>query len=108
MKKVSINSRGIKIKGIKCTEIEWCVEAEDVIDTEGMTEEEIDKAVEDIEAELPEEVYVPLDEATSDLVVVSDFIEEKLTDTLSDKYGWLVVGYNYKLIGEDDKEYNLK
>lgn len=106
MAKVNMSWCKTEIKGVKCTEIDWCVEIEDVYDTDEMTGEEIDAAIEEIEADLPTEKYYPLPQTTNDLEVVKEFVNG-LADKLSDDYGWLINAFNYKLIGVDDKEYEF-
>ena len=106
MEKVNMSLCKTEIKGVKCTEIDWCVEIEDVYDTDEMTGEEIDAEIEEIEANLPTEKYYPLPQITNDLEVVKEFVNG-LADKLSDDYGWLINSFNYKLIGVDDKEYEF-
>ena len=95
-----------EIKGVQCTDIDWCVEIEDVCDTESMTDKEIDDAIEEIEANLPSRKYYALETPTNDLEAVQSFVNS-LADKLSDDYGWLINAFNYKLIGVDDKEYEF-
>lgn len=106
MAKVNMGWCKTEIKCVKCTEINWCVEIEDVYDTDEMTDEEIYAAIEEIEESLPTEKYYPLPQATNDLEVVKEFVNG-LADKLSDDYGWLINAFNYKLIGVDDKEYEF-
>lgn len=95
------------IVGIKATEIDWCVDIDDIpfhYDNEEEHEEEIEAAIEEIESGLPNEEFIPF---------VNDDIDEicqkvsTIADILSDKYGFLVNAFNYHLIGEDGNEYEI-
>lgn len=93
----------VPIKGVKCTEISWCIDSTDVPDADNMTEEEIEKAIEEIESTLPKEDYYPLPHFTNDYDEVKEFVSS-LDEELSNKYGYLVYGFNYNLVGIDGKE----
>lgn len=106
MSKVNMGWCQTEIKGVQCTEIDWCVEIEDVCETEGMTDKEVDDAISGIEANLPTKKYYPLETPTNDMEAVKEFVNG-LADKLSDDYGWLINAFNYKLIGVDGKEYEF-
>lgn len=97
----------VEIKGLKCTEISWCVEPSDVDGLwDGSNEEEIETAIEEIVSTLPVEKYFPLPIKTCDVESVNDFVNG-ISDKLSDEYGFLVYGLNYCLIGADGKEHEF-
>jgi hypothetical protein len=102
-KGISRSESNVPIKGVKCTEIKWCIDSTDVPDADNMTEEEIEKAIEEIESTLPKEDYYPLPHFTNDYDEVKEFAYS-LDERLSNKYGYLVYGFNYNLVGIDGKE----
>jgi len=69
------------------TNIEWCVEDEDIYGADELTDYELDCKIDEIIKSLPTIVSVPIDEELD--------IQEQINDYLSDKYGWLVESYNY-------------
>lgn len=102
-KSINCGATNVPIKGVKCTEIRWCIDSTDVPDADNMTEEEIEKAIEEIESTLPKEDYYPLPQFTNDYDEVKEFAYS-LDERLSNKYGYLVYGFNYNLVGIDGKE----
>ena len=71
---------------LKITNINWCVEEEDVIDLfeDEPTQKEINDEIKKIKKSLPKTATVEVDD------------EEEIADALSDEYGWLVESFDYK------------
>lgn len=93
-----------KLAGIKITDIDWCVEDEDVISEiygwEGLDEigdDVINEKIEEIRAGLPTEEFIPVNK--QNLAATLD----DASDWLSDKYGWLVTSFNYNLVDDEGK-----
>ena len=91
-----------KLAGIRITDIDWCVEDEDVIaevygweDVDEIDDAAIEEKIEEIRAELPTEEFIPANKQNLGAVL------DDASDWLSDKYGWLVNSFNYNLV--DDK-----
>ena len=101
-----------KIKGIRITNIDWCVEEEDVMDCyewwsriDEVGDEEMNAAIEKIKSELPTEDFIPI--LPQDDQSIIEFKIADIADWLSDKYGWLVNSYAYSLIDTDGAERHL-
>jgi hypothetical protein len=105
-KRINSSATNVPIKGVKCTEIHWCIDSSDVPDADNMTEEEVEKAIDEIEATLPECEYFPLPHFTIDYNEVKEFVRS-LDERMSNKYGYLLYSFNYKLIGIDGEEYEF-
>jgi len=81
---------------IKAYDIDWCVEEEDLMDeispedfpNEELYYKEVMKRSAEIKNELPDEVVVEVD----------DEDEELIANAISDKVGWLMYSYEYKVI----------
>lgn len=101
-----LNQFRTPIKCVRCTEIDWCVEPTDVPNFEEKTDEEIEKAIEEIEATLPKEELYPLPQITSDGIIISEFVSG-LDEKMSNEYGFLIKAFNYELIGIDGKSYEF-
>lgn len=87
-----------KLAGIKITDIDWCVEDEDVWNEfDNQTDDEIKAEIEEIKAGLPTEEFIP----TNKQNLADDLI--LLSDKLTDKYGWLVTSFNYNLVDDEGK-----
>lgn len=91
-----------KLAGIRITNIDWCVEDEDVIqdlygDDEDFeaNEENVRNVIDSIKRDLPTEEWMPTNKQrlANDLALVADW--------LSDKYGWLVNSFNYNIVDEN-------
>ena len=102
----------IKIKKIRVTNIDWCVDEEDAMDynewrarNDEVSDEEINAAIEKIKSELPTEVFIPI--LPQDDQTIIDFKIADIADYLSDVYGWLVNSYDYSLIDADGTERHL-
>lgn len=80
---------------VKCTNINWAVEDEDVIDglPENVSDEEIVAEIERIKSKLPHEVTLKL-EADSE----ADITEDYVSDELSEQTGWLHEGFDYEIV----------
>lgn len=71
---------------IKVTDIDWCVEEEDVyemFDCEP-TDEQVEEKILEIKNALPKEAVVEVDDL------------DEIADALSDEFGWLVNDFEYK------------
>jgi len=83
---------------VKCYDIDYCVEEEDVEDLiedndiDIDDDEAIEQLIQDVKNELPKEVILNIDcdedELDDDLIV----------DELSDETGWLINSYSYDII----------
>ena len=84
---------------IRVYDIDYCIEDEDVFDNFGdlNNEDEIEKAIKEIRDSLPQEIYIEdgfEDFDEDDFENIEDFIADKI----SDKTGWLVNTYRYKIM----------
>jgi hypothetical protein len=81
---------------VKCYDIDYSVEEEDIIDCfdpfEELSDEEIENKIKEVKASLPKEVILNIDceedELDDDLIV----------DELTDETGWLINSYSYDII----------
>ena len=83
---------------VKCYDIDYCVEAEDIEDLAedyGIDiddDEAVERLIDDVKDRLPKEVILDIDceedELDDDLIV----------DELSDETGWLINSYSYDII----------
>lgn len=81
---------------IRVYDIDYCVEDEDVADLVE-NEEDIDDKIKEIKDGLPQEIYIEdgfEDFDEDDFENIEDFIADKI----SDKTGWLVNTYRYKIM----------
>ena len=85
----------VRIKGVKCTEIDWCIDPSDI----GCDEFD-EAAVEAVEDTLPKEEYYPLPHISDDSEYVQGFVIS-LADKMSDEYGYLVNSFNYHFVYAD-------
>lgn len=87
-----------KLAGIRITNIDWCIEEEDVWNDYGnQTDDETKAEIEEIKAGLPKEVFIEADK---------DSLPDTLAgvpDILSDQCGWLVNSFDYNLVDMDGK-----
>jgi len=82
---------------VKCYDIDYCVEEEDIIDCfdpfEELSKEEIESKIKEVKESLPKEVILKIwcddeDDLDDDLIV----------DELTDETGWLINGFQYEII----------
>ncbi len=104
---------------IKVTEIDYCIEKEDVeaeakehfnisededLEDTGIFQNDFDKKCEEIIEEivegLPSELIVEIDDDVDD-----DNIEDEIADAISDKTGWLVNTYEYEKIRQSQIDF---
>ena len=85
----------MKVK-VKCFNIKWSVEAEDVCYNlpKDATDEDIEKEIEFVKQDLPDEVVLTLDNDWAD----KDEEEEFISAALSDATGWLHEGFDYEIV----------
>lgn len=93
-----------KLAGIRITNIDWCVEDEDVItelydweDVNEIDDDVIKEKIEEIRAGLPTEEFIPANKQNLGAVL------NDVSDWLSDKYGWLVNSFSYNLVDDGGK-----
>lgn len=93
-----------RIKGFKITNINWLVEEEDVLDLieDGMTDEEIESLIDQVEQDLPTEAFLPYESDNPEALLSA---ARELDEWLSDTYGYLVKSFNYAMIGDDGEEH---
>ena len=100
------------IKGIKVKNIDWCVEANDIIDyhewnilEDNICDGEIQSEIDRVLSELPKEEYIPIE--SDHISVIGEKIDD-IADWLSEKHGWLVNSVEYALIDSDGKELQIE
>ena len=83
---------------LKCFDIDYCVEEEDVIDSVNVRPQyttswydAIDEKIEEIKADLPKEVIIIVEADEDDL-------EDVAVDELSDETGWLINSFDYTIL----------
>ena len=91
---------------LKCYNIDYCVEEEDVIDSVAVRPQyttswydAIEEKIEEIKADLPKEVIIEIECDEEDL-------EDVAVDALSEETGWLINSFDYEILDgystEDD------
>ena len=85
----------MKVK-VKCTNIKWVVEAEDLDPAflRTASDEDIEKEIAFIKQDLPDEVTLTLDNDWAD----KDEEKDIIAAALSDATGWLHEGFEYEII----------
>ena len=83
---------------LKCFDIDYCVEEEDVIDSVDVRPQyttswydAIEEKIEEIKADLPKEVIIIVEADEDDL-------EDVAVEELSDKTGWLINSFDYTIL----------
>lgn len=84
---------------VKCFNIKWAVEAEDVCDNlpENATDEDIEKEIALVKQGLPDEVVLtlPIEWETEDEA------EQIISDALSEETGWLHEGFDFDVVSKE-------
>jgi hypothetical protein len=86
------------IAKVKCYDINWAVEPQDVADNlpEDATDEDFEKEIAFIKQDLPDEVKLTV-EAENE-----DELAEIVSDELSEQTGWLHEGFKFDIIGKEE------
>ena len=79
---------------VKVHDIDYCIELEDLesngFDTENMSDEEIDAAIQKIRDTLP-------DELTLEVECTEEDLEDVVCDAISEETGWLINSFDYDI-----------
>lgn len=90
-------TREEKLYKIKTTQIEYCVEADDLWfldEVEDFTDEDFDREIKRIKSELPQELELEITCEPEDL-------EDCIADAISEEVGWLVEYFSYEILAEE-------
>jgi len=84
---------------VKTTEIDYCVEDEDVIDyvDDPDDDEEIENKIDEIKNGLPQELELEIECDPEDL-------EDMVCDAISEETGWLVNSFSFDIISQEEIE----
>ena len=85
---------------VKCYDINWAVEAEDVCDNlpKDATDEDIEKEIEFVKQDLPDEVTLMVEAEDENELDDCNLV----SDELSEQTGWLHGGFEYEIISKEE------
>lgn len=95
-----------RIKGFQVKNINWCIEAEDVISElgENPLSKDIEVAITKAKSELPKSQFI---EFQSDNLTEIKDKADTIADILSDEHGYLVESFSYEIIDENNKKIEI-
>lgn len=86
------------IAKVKCYDIKWAVEPQDVADNlpEDATDEDFEKEIAFIKQDLPDEVKFTVEAENK------DELAEIVSDELSEQIGWMHEGFKFDIINKEE------